>query len=128
MRKRTRLRKQFLASSNENRHTTIRTQLVDIEQKLQESHAAQERHDESQAVDAIKKNPKFFYSFAKKRNKIRYPIGPLEDTNGNLSSDPADMANILSEQYRSAFSSPAPTSLDLSSPCETRIEDVELSP
>ena len=127
MRKRARLRKQLHASSSENRRTTIRTKLVDIEQKLQDSHAAQERHDESQAVDAIKKNPKFFYSFAKKRNKIRYPIGPLEDMNGNLSSDPADMSNILSDQYKNAFSSPAPITLDISSPSETRIEDIDFN-
>ena len=124
MRKRTRLRKQFNNSPSEHRRTKIRTSLVDIEQKLQESHAAQERHDESKAVDTIKKNPKFFYSYAKKRSKIRYPIGPLEDTNGNLCSDPIDMANILSNQYKNAFSIPATTMLDVNTPSGTHIEDM----
>ena len=127
MRKRTRLRKQLHNSHSESRRNTIRTTLVDIEQKLQESHAAQERHDESKAVDAIKKNPKFFYSYAKKRSKIRYPIGPLEDTNGNLCSNPIDMANILSNQYKNAFSVPATTTPDFSTPKETRIEDIDFN-
>ena len=107
MRKRTRLRKQYHTAKNTSRVSSIKTKLAEIEGKLQQSHKAQEQAEESQAIDKIKSNSKYFFSYAKRKSTIRYPIGPLEDANGVLKSDPADMANILSAQYASVFSAPS---------------------
>ena len=95
--------------------------------QLQQSHSAQESYEETQAVNAIKENSKFFYSYVKKKSKIRTPIGPLEDSAGKLQSDPAKMASILSDQYKNAFSIPAPITLDFTSPNPSTIGDIEFN-
>ena len=43
---------------------------------------------ETRAIAAIKKNPKYFYKFVKKKNStIRAGIGPLQDEEGNLEAN-----------------------------------------
>ena len=66
MRKRSRLRKQYSAASSDSRKSAIQCKLVDLERKLQDSHKRQAQNEEDRAVDAIKTNPKYFYSYAKK--------------------------------------------------------------
>ena len=68
---------------------------------LEELHIREQR-----AVDTIKTNPRYFYSFAKWFAKAKSNIGPLKDSSNTLRHQPQDMANILQEQFYSAFSDP----------------------
>ena len=61
---------------------------------------------EIKAVSTVKKNPRFFFSYAKKFSKLKSNIGPLRDSNNNLQTDPKRMADILQSQYVSVFSDP----------------------
>ena len=61
---------------------------------------------EKKAVDTIKSNPHFFYSYAKRFSKLRSNVGPLKDKNGSLQHQPKTMADILQTQYCSVFSDP----------------------
>ena len=56
-------------------------------------------------MNKIKKNSKFFYLYAKKLSKVKNKIGPLLDKDV-LVTDPKKMADILSKQYSSVFSTP----------------------
>ena len=107
MRKRTKVRKQFIAQQNPVKKEALKTKLSAIELQLQESYRAQEHDEENKAIDKIKSNSKYFFSYAKRKSKIRAPVGPLKDQTGNMVSTPEGMAQILSEQYESAFSNPA---------------------
>ena len=73
-------------------------------------------------------NHNFFFSYAKGFAKQRSIVGLLIK-GGNLSHDPFEMANILQEQYKSAFSNPK--SADKSLPCNSRtsvsLEDISFS-
>ena len=51
-------------------------------------------------------NSKFFYSYAKKFSKIKSGIGPLINSAKTLICEPKEMAEILSKQYSSVFSTP----------------------
>ena len=106
MKKRTRHRRQYKAATTQARKDSSFSKLTEIEAKLQESYATQDQREEDKAVEAIKSNPKYFYSFASRRSKSHNPIGPLTDDYGNHVSDPKEMANILSNQYKGAFSTP----------------------
>ena len=55
------------------------------------------------AVSKISSDPKYFYSYAQKYNTVSTSIGPLKDTNGKLTHDANDMANLLNEQFNSVF-------------------------
>ena len=76
MRKRTKLRKQYLNVSSPTRSAAIQEMLVEVERKLQESYKAQETYEEQKAVEAIKENPKFFFSYARSRGVVKTPVGP----------------------------------------------------
>ena len=58
------------------------------------------------AVDAIKTNSKYFYSYSNKFSKVKSNIGPLMDNTNKLILGPQKMAEILSKQYKSVFSEP----------------------
>ena len=106
MRKRLKKRKQLQNMSNPCQIAKLECELINIERKLQESYASEEHLTEAKAVDAIKKNVKFFYSYAKKRSSVKSQIGPLEDSEGKITGNPEEMAEILKSQYSSVFSSP----------------------
>ena len=62
---------------------------------------------ELKAVECVKNNPKYFFSYAKRFSKLKSNIGPLRDTeSGILHHDPQTMAEILQTQYSSVFSDP----------------------
>ena len=61
---------------------------------------------EIKATNMIKHNPKAFYQFARSKKKSQETIGPLINRQNQLINDPREIANLLSEQYQSAFTTP----------------------
>ena len=61
---------------------------------------------EQRAVETIKKNPKFFFSYAKRLQKTRSTIPVLRDDTGRLVTDPKTKAELLQKQYQTVFSDP----------------------
>ena len=62
---------------------------------------------ERKAVQCVKKNPKYFFSYAKRFSKLKSNIGPLRiSSTGTLQHDAKEMAEILQDQYSSVFSDP----------------------
>ena len=61
---------------------------------------------ENKAVEKIKTDPNFFYSFAKSVVKIKSTINMLIDSNQDITTDPQKMADLLQEQLSSVFSNP----------------------
>ncbi|XP_076069761.1 uncharacterized protein LOC143041638 [Oratosquilla oratoria] len=84
----------------------IKSHIEEIEKKIKLSHEEEHRREEQEAVLRIKENPKYFFSYAKKKLKNRSVIGPLYDLNGELTEEPKQMTNILKSQYESVFSDP----------------------
>ena len=61
---------------------------------------------ESLAVQRIKDNPKYFYSFAKSKSQTRQNISMLFNANNDVVTDKKGMADILQDQFISVFSDP----------------------
>nr|ADO22611.1 LIM class homeobox transcription factor Lmx [Mnemiopsis leidyi] len=55
---------------------------------------------ELKAVATVKKNPRFFFSYAKRHSKLKSNVGPLKNEDETLTTDPKVMADILQAQYR----------------------------
>ena len=107
MRNRARILRTLADRSTEQRaRRRMEERLVEIEASLRVSRAEESALKESKAVDSIKSNPKFFFSYANKNSKVRTGIGPLRTAQRTLTNSPARMASILAEQYNSAFSKP----------------------
>ena len=128
MRRRNKYRKRLQKATHEARKSALKSKLIQIERCLQESYNSQAVHDENKAVEAIKENPKFFYSYAKKRLKTQSGVGPLMDKQGNATHDPEKMVELLSDQFLSAFSSPMSLPLNMSTPPEPSISDIQFTP
>ena len=55
---------------------------------------------------AIKRNPKYFFTYVKKFSKSKPSVGPLRNADGKFVVDSKEMAELLSMQYSSVFSTP----------------------
>ena len=60
---------------------------------------------EKKALENIKSNPQAFFKYANSSRSVRSKIGPLQ-TGETYTSNPKKMADILSYQYKSVFSTP----------------------
>ena len=67
---------------------------------------------EMKAVNTIKTNPKFFYSFAKKFAKTKSSVAPIRDETGRLCTEPSEKAQLLQNQYVKVFSDPKTANMD----------------
>ena len=105
-RRRRKITKRLSQVKSQNAKLKISEELLQIEKDLQKSFRNSESHMEDKAVQAIKSNSKYFFSYAKKKSKIKMKIGPLLDQTGKLTQNKKEMSEILSQQYASVFSKP----------------------
>ena len=69
-----------------------------------ESHKNEIKRTEEYAVSKIRGNPKYFYNYAKSKQKSKTTIGPFF-INGEYIDNPPDKAEALAMQYSSVYSS-----------------------
>ena len=106
MRRRARLRSKINFSSNHHNVALMEVKVARLEAALKQSMDRERADEELKASQSIKRNPKFFYQFAKNKSTVRTRIGPLKNQEGTLETDPRRMAVLLKEQYERVFSSP----------------------
>lgn len=106
MRRRTKVNRQLVATTSDAKKIKLAAEAKEIEKKLQESYRNDRSEMEHKAVSAIKKNSKFFFTYARKHSKVLTGIGPLFDQACNIITCPLKMASMLAEQYSSVFSTP----------------------
>ena len=61
---------------------------------------------EAKAVGTVKSNQRFFYSYAKRFSKTKSTVAPLRSTDGAITNDPQQKAELLQDQYVKVFSNP----------------------
>ena len=97
--------KKLKTESSQTKTDKLVRKVIEIENKMIASHQKQRQKEEEHAIDMIQENSKYFFTYANSKSKSRVKIGPLK-INDELYGDNYQMANILSKQYRSMFSSP----------------------
>ena len=122
-RKNTKLHKIYHTGNDLSQRMRFQTNLTGFEQELEEFYQLQERHEETEIIEAIETNPKYFYTNARKYRKVQQRIGPLADDVGNMATDQWEWLQF-SDQYREAFSVPAQLTLDLNNTQQLQIEDI----
>ena len=106
MRRRSRINKRMLKVTSPTKKEKLKTELLDIEVKLYKSRKKTKFAEEKKAISSIKKNPKFFYSYAKRFSTTNNSIGPLKDEDGKYVYDNDKIAQLFSKQYKSVFNKP----------------------
>ena len=76
-------------------------EVENIEQELQDNYKKQKWKKEKEAMGGIKRNPKHFFSYAKKHTKGQNYIGPFLDKNGDPVKETEKMCDILKKQHES---------------------------
>ena len=104
MRKRSKLNKKLRLTNHRGNNKTKR-ELELIEYRLLESHKREARLMENRAVEKIRENPKYFFSYAKQKSRVKVPIGPLEEA-GSIVTDPQKMSEVMQRQFITVFSNP----------------------
>ena len=88
-----------------NRKTHLEQTIKDIEKELLTSHKQEKINNEARAIKNIKKNPKHFFTYAKKNLKTKNVIGPFT-INDKVVNTLKEICEKLSDQYSSSFSVP----------------------
>ena len=108
-RKKSRLNIRLLAAKCANDATRIK-KLEDeiglLSFKIKEAIVHHLNESERRAVEKIKENPKYFYSYAKSFSKVKHSISTLLNGEKKLVTDSKDLADILQTQFCSVFSDP----------------------
>ena len=105
-RKKTMISKKILKSSSGVKTLKLMLNLENIEKELEISYKSMKIKKEKEALHKIKRNPKYFYKYAKQFSRTRSRVGPLLNKNGETVKDPFHMGEILRKQYESTFSPP----------------------
>ena len=106
MRRRCKVNKQICTTNSQSRRDKLIAEARSIEVKLQDSYRNEKSQMEHKAVSAIKRNSKYFYTYAKKFSTVSTGIGPLIDSAKSIITSPLKMATMLADQYCSVFSIP----------------------
>ena len=131
MRRRSRLQKQALRAS-ETRKRKIAGQVEEIKKSLKALVDTKLEREEGRAVATVKRNTKYFFSYARKKTKAVSSVGPLE-VDGKVLSEPREMARALQDHYEEVYTVPrfldVEQAVDAWSGPDTEcvLEDVELS-
>ena len=105
MRKRHKLTKR-LENENPRNIQSIKNKIIKLENDIMLSHKIEKEQNEEKALSAIKTNPKYFYTYAKKYSTIKSKIGPLI-INDEIISEPFEISEVLRKQYDSVFTKPS---------------------
>ena len=85
----------------------LKEKIREAETELSKSSFKRKIDEENNAIDKMKLNPKYFYSYIKKKTKSKSKIGPFVNDKGEiLKEHPADS---LQSQYKSAWNVPSET-------------------
>ena len=77
-----------------------------IENQITQSLELEKRRQESQALAAMKTNPRYFFRYAKNKLVRKDKIGPLIRPNKQIITEPKETADEFMKIFKSAFSTP----------------------
>ena len=106
-RKKKKLNKELQKRNPPDRKKRIEKAICKIDKKLLNSYEEETVVNETRAIENIKSNPKYFFSYARKKLKTRNKIGPF-DIEGEKFTSLLDICIKLVQQYFSSFSQPDP--------------------
>merc|ERR1712033_145463 len=101
------LNKELKKMNPPDRKERIEKTMGEIDKKLLDSYEEESIVDEARAIEYIKSNPKYFFTYARKKLKTRNKIGPFDMGREKITSL-LEICMKLVEQYSSSFSQPDP--------------------
>ena len=94
-------------NASEDQIKAVRNKVALLQYDIMTAHTKKLDEKENRAIEKIKSNPKFFYSYARSLSTIKSSINMLFDANQEITTDTKQMADLLQEQFSSVFSDPS---------------------
>ena len=120
MKKKRSISDNILKSKSGTKTRKLMQSLEAVEKTLEENQRMWKRKKENEALSKIKRNPKYFYTYANKHSKLKNKVGPLVNEDEETVKENFEMAELLRKQYESTFSHPQPEEVE-----EEEVEEVE---
>ena len=92
----------------------LQNKLALVHHDIKDAICKEQEQREQNAVERIKSNPKFFYSYAKSLSQVKSNISMLINESRDVITDPKTLAEMLQNQLMPVFSDP--TSLNIKEP------------
>ena len=105
------LTKGIMKTTSARRCLDLRRKIDSIELQLKASYVERRRKQEEEAISKIKKNPKAFYTYAKRFSKTFSGVGPIIKEDGEVVTNPKEVAEIQNKQYQKVFTKPKEDSM-----------------
>ena len=106
MRNKSKISKAILRTKSVKKFLALKEKLEMIEANLQKSYQERRLKQERRAIANMKKDPRSFFSYAKRFAKTNSEIGPFFNKDGNPVLESEVIVDMLKDQYESVFSSP----------------------
>ena len=103
MSKRTQKCRQLAHESCPHRAEQLNNCLVEIETQIKSLHDRERAQNEVTAIENIKTNSRYFFSYAAKFSTAKSKIGPFVTETGDIVDNNMQMSEMLSAQYSSQF-------------------------
>ena len=97
------LKREKKKAKNKSKKKKIENEIYKTEELLVRTRRNIKSEKERNAIDAMKKNPKIFYSIYNRRKNRKNELGPLKE-NDKLIYNGEEISEIFRRQYRSQFS------------------------
>ena len=104
-RKKSKLSKKLYRVKHVNRCVKALQELRSVEEQIRKADFERKMKKEKEAIEKMKSNLAYFYTYTKNLRKTQSKIGPLTDENNKVINKP--VANVLQEQYSSVWSKPS---------------------
>ena len=89
------------------RKETLEGKVADVTLAIKDHVKERQQLREEKVAAAVKGNPKYFFSHAKSLSKVKSSVAPLARTDGTLTTDLLEKAELLQAQYVKVFSDTA---------------------
>ena len=106
MRRKKKLSSKILSSTSWRKNFKTMQEIRKVEEEIDANYKERRNKEENEAIKAMKKNPKFFYCYAKKFSKTNTEIAAFDKEDGESTDDPEEQAEMLQAQYESVASEP----------------------
>ena len=107
-RRRKRIRSRLRKTDESSRsYAELVDNLSKLDLEIKAAYQSERARMERLAIEKIKADPKYFYSYAKTHSVVRTDIAMMRDQDGQLITGPEKIANVLQDHFSSVYSNPA---------------------
>ncbi|XP_069159968.1 uncharacterized protein [Procambarus clarkii] len=114
----------MVIKNQRQRRNNLNREIEEIERKLKHLYQTEERQLEQKAIQEIRKNPKYFFTYAKSKAKTTASIGLIRTSEGSYTEDDKEISETLKKPYEDMYSTPI-NNMKVEDPDNFFVQDIQ---